>query len=270
MAVEPIHPTKACRKCGQEKGRSLEFYRSAKSNADGLSGTCRRCWLAQVAERRRYLKETKPDLLRERDRKSRLTADKVRKCERERSRRKQFPERYKEYGQRSYNNNREASLKYARERYKQTPPELRREMHRRWRESAPEKLAAMRERRQKKVRTDPTEKAKAAARMRRWRINNPMGAAAARDRRRAREFGAVGSYDRDDIKDILRVQGRFCFYCQCRLTKFECDHFIPLARGGSNAPDNIVLSCPSCNYSKGARMPWEWRPERFSEGQAPR
>jgi 5-methylcytosine-specific restriction endonuclease McrA len=41
-------------------------------------------------------------------------------------------------------------------------------------------------------------------------------------------------------------------------------------RGGSNWPDNLVLSCQPCNGSKGAKMPWDWQPSRFAEGCKPR
>ncbi|MGS0941543.1 HNH endonuclease [Pseudomonas luteola] len=32
---------------------------------------------------------------------------------------------------------------------------------------------------------------------------------------------------------------------------------MPIARGGTNDPENLVISCPDCNRSKGKRMPWE-------------
>lgn len=139
-----------------------------------------------------------------------------------------------------------------------------------WKAANPEKARAIEQRRLDRLRSDPTTKPRNAEKMRRWRAANPLAAAAARDRRRAREFGAQGQWTRADIREILKLQGRFCFYCSVALTKFECDHFIPLVRGGSNGPENIVLSCGPCNYSKAGRLPWEWMPERFSPGCKPR
>lgn len=34
----------------------------------------------------------------------------------------------------------------------------------------------------------------------------------------------------------------------------KIDHVVPLSRGGSNALDNLVPCCTSCNSSKGARL----------------
>jgi 5-methylcytosine-specific restriction endonuclease McrA len=33
---------------------------------------------------------------------------------------------------------------------------------------------------------------------------------------------------------------------------------IPLDRGGSNGPENIVIACPECNHSKHNKLPHEW------------
>ncbi len=37
------------------------------------------------------------------------------------------------------------------------------------------------------------------------------------------------------------------------LVGLELDHVIPECKGGSGAPDNIVLACRTCNRSKGHR-----------------
>jgi len=37
------------------------------------------------------------------------------------------------------------------------------------------------------------------------------------------------------------------------------DHVIPVNRGGSNHPDNLVLSCTWCNGRKGSKTPDEYR-----------
>jgi 5-methylcytosine-specific restriction endonuclease McrA len=48
-----------------------------------------------------------------------------------------------------------------------------------------------------------------------------------------------------------------CVYCgsQSDLTR---DHVIPVSRGGSNDPSNIVVACRTCNCTKGDRTPEEW------------
>lgn len=35
------------------------------------------------------------------------------------------------------------------------------------------------------------------------------------------------------------------------------DHVVPVARGGTNAPANLITMCRSCNSSKGATLPEE-------------
>lgn len=50
-----------------------------------------------------------------------------------------------------------------------------------------------------------------------------------------------------------------CNYCGERGGILECDHVIPLARGGSSDTDNLVTSCSRCNQSKGAIPLDLWR-----------
>jgi 5-methylcytosine-specific restriction endonuclease McrA len=38
------------------------------------------------------------------------------------------------------------------------------------------------------------------------------------------------------------------------------EHIIPLSRGGTNDPENVVLACRRCNFSKQDRLLSEWRP----------
>lgn len=40
----------------------------------------------------------------------------------------------------------------------------------------------------------------------------------------------------------------------------ECsiDHLLPVSRGGTDDPSNLVLACKGCNRSKSDRTPDEW------------
>lgn len=82
--------------------------------------------------------------------------------------------------------------------------------------------------------------------------------------RRGRKLNAAGKYTKDDITNQYRIQGGRCFYCSCDLTEYHVDHYIPLSRGGTNWPSNIVLACPQCNMAKGDMMP-----ERFIDDYLP-
>lgn len=50
-----------------------------------------------------------------------------------------------------------------------------------------------------------------------------------------------------------------CRYCGEHGGKLECDHVIPVSRGGSNDPGNLVTSCFACNRSKRNKTVDEWR-----------
>lgn len=50
-----------------------------------------------------------------------------------------------------------------------------------------------------------------------------------------------------------------CTYCGTRGSKLECDHIVPIARGGSNEPDNLTTACRPCNRSKRDKLLEEWQ-----------
>jgi len=65
------------------------------------------------------------------------------------------------------------------------------------------------------------------------------------------------------IKDTLfKLQKGMCAVCKNKLTKYEIDHIIPLAKGGDHADSNLQLLCPSCNRSKAAKHPVDFMQER--------
>ena len=53
---------------------------------------------------------------------------------------------------------------------------------------------------------------------------------------------------------VAERAGHFCEYCRAPEAvsnfPFEIDHFDPLSKGGSKEPENLVLSCRSCNAFK--------------------
>lgn len=50
-----------------------------------------------------------------------------------------------------------------------------------------------------------------------------------------------------------------CQYCGQQGGKLECDHVIPVNRGGKSILENLVTACFSCNRSKGTKTLEEWR-----------
>lgn len=76
-------------------------------------------------------------------------------------------------------------------------------------------------------------------------------------RRRRTRVALRGSYTGSDIEAIRAAQGNRCYLCGKKLKKYHIDHFIPLAKGGTNDPGNLRLACPKCNLNKGAKHPFE-------------
>ena len=50
-----------------------------------------------------------------------------------------------------------------------------------------------------------------------------------------------------------------CSYCGAVTKRLECDHVLPLSRGGLSLLGNLATSCVPCNRSKGAKSLEEWR-----------
>ena len=111
--------------------------------------------------------------------------------------------------------------------------------------------------------------------VREWRRNNPERVKAQRHRqsqaarnanenaRRARKRGAGGVYTSKDVARIFELQRGKCPVCRVTLdSKFHRDHIVPLARGGTNHPDNIQLLCAHCNQTKHARDPYTFMQSR--------
>lgn len=100
----------------------------------------------------------------------------------------------------------------------------------------------------------------------RWKELNRTKVAAKEHRRRARIAGTGGTYNQNDVELQKRSQtdkrGKLhCWWCEKVIKEdiIHIDHRIPLSKGGDNSPGNICISCPSCNWSKGAKLPQEWR-----------
>src|ERR1039458_1846555 len=78
--------------------------------------------------------------------------------------------------------------------------------------------------------------------------------------RRRRKL-APGRVTQFDIGVQFAKQNGLCFYCHKSIEgrKFDVDHFVPLIKGGTNHPKNIVLACPTCNKNKGAKLHSEFK-----------
>lgn len=99
------------------------------------------------------------------------------------------------------------------------------------------------------------------ANARAWRARNPelQRAHAKAARARMRTTSQPGSISSADITAQYERQRGRCYWCEEKVgATYHVDHVIPLALGGANTADNIVISCPTCNSSKGAKHPMDF------------
>lgn len=86
----------------------------------------------------------------------------------------------------------------------------------------------------------------------------------ARDRNRsARKREAEGRHTAADVLALYDRQKGKCATCKCVVTldNKHVDHIKPLARGGSNWPQNLQILCSPCNLRKSAKDPVDWARE---------
>ena len=123
------------------------------------------------------------------------------------------------------------------------------------------------------ARRTPEEKARVQQYSRKWYLAN-RGRVSARARayreanraryatyaatRRARLANAGGSFTSEEWQALIdRYAGR-CAYCGAASDELTVDHVVPLSKGGSNAIENIVPACFSCNSAKHTKPAWEF------------
>ncbi len=93
----------------------------------------------------------------------------------------------------------------------------------------------------------------------RWSLKNHDKVMQYVRNRRARVLNAQGTISTEDIIKLLFRQKRKCYWCKIKLgNKYHVDHVWPLAKGGSNGPENIVIACQPCNSRKWAKSPIEF------------
>ena len=61
------------------------------------------------------------------------------------------------------------------------------------------------------------------------------------------------------IKQRIFLRDDFtCRYCGARGVRLECDHVVPVLKGGGEDDANLVTACGPCNRSKGAKDLSQW------------
>ena len=55
---------------------------------------------------------------------------------------------------------------------------------------------------------------------------------------------------------IYERDNKTCYLCGVYLDfeKVELDHLVPISRGGDSSPENLAVSCRTCNRTRGAKI----------------
>lgn len=96
-----------------------------------------------------------------------------------------------------------------------------------------------------------------------WAKDNPDKKNAYNRNRVALRRQSEGQHTGQDVQRQIKAQQGKCYWCRAQLIlvgtkKYHVDHLIPLSRGGSNGPENIVCACQDCNLSRNNKLPHEW------------
>ena len=93
-----------------------------------------------------------------------------------------------------------------------------------------------------------------------WVRQHPEDHLAHSRNRKARILGNGGTHTAADVRSQYGRQRGRCYWCGKKVPwgKKHVDHVVPLALGGSNGPENLVVSCVRCNARKGAKHPMDF------------
>ena len=96
-----------------------------------------------------------------------------------------------------------------------------------------------------------------------WAKRNPLKrkfiSMTYRDKRRAQVAGGATSRE---VHDWAEKQNKSCHWCGGSCARnFHVDHYIPLSKGGKHELENLVIACPSCNFQKSSKDPYEFAAE---------
>jgi hypothetical protein len=222
--------TKLCKVCGEDKDLSMFYVKQRVGDKTYLYAHCKAC---------DKVKRQAPEY-------------KAKNNERQRVRRTDNPQKFREYDkERRRNLTQEQKLRKA-------------EYHRLWEKNNPEKVANYRPKGVVRVNSKvyyEKHKEQIKAKVSLYRKTNPTKVRALAQSRRRKE--SLGKLSPNIIETLLKKQKGLCVCCRAKLVnEFHLDHIVPLALGGTNTDDNVQLLTPKCNLQKNAKHPIDYMQER--------
>ena len=237
---------KKCNRCGAVLPATAEYYHRDSSKKSGLRGQCKSC--CNLKNRGAENRE---------QHRLRFKAWRTENRERHNARKRAYYHAHQEQQREYRERNRERLIAWQRDYNRTRRPKPDREQKRQWGRNY--RAAHAEEYRQYQNMWRKNNRDKVREYERAQRTKNPQYARTKTSQRRSAKKLAQGRYTSEDVRIQYDAQRGRCWWCGCTLgDNYHADHRIPLSRGGSNAPENIVLTCPRCNTSKGARLPSEW------------
>lgn len=234
---------KRCSKCQSIK--PLELFNSNKTSKDGKTSYCKEChvqhsrqWYHGNKEKAKVSRKAWKDANREKN---------AEDCRRWRESNKD-------------------RVQASREKWAARNPDLAREVKKNWRQLNKDKMREAGRNWRKKNKAKAYElskrwrennKEKRRAIVQRWQERNPDAKRIRENIRRGRKNRAAGSFTPEQWIARLRYFGERCYYCGSQ-GKMTMDHRIPISRGGSNWPSNLVPACLSCNCKKSSKTEFEY------------
>jgi uncharacterized protein with PIN domain len=88
-----------------------------------------------------------------------------------------------------------------------------------------------------------------------WRKAHPESINEDQRKRRLAKKDVANKLTRYQWEAIKVAYGHRCAYCHHKMRRLTQDHVIPLIKGGSHIPNNVVPACRSCNSHKWANPP---------------
>ena len=138
------------------------------------------------------------------------------------------------------------------QRFREKHPEKDAEYRKRWVAKDPEHVKALKRAKYHRNKAKQLDRAKEQ-----YHLNLEVSRKKGRDRlnrkkRRARRKNAAGISTVESRLARVEYHGWKCRYCGCELVPetLTIDHMIPLIRGGTDWPANLVPACKPCNSRK--------------------